>query len=433
MAIVALASCLGLYGCSAKPETTAVVVTAVQEASGSSTNSNGVISAEASIVPYKNAYLSSKTSGRVLEVLVIEGQEVKAGQELLKLDARDQELAVRRAEAALKSAQAQLDKARNGSRSEEIDQVKAALAISEAGVTEAEKAVEISRAQLGVAQAQLGSAQAILAKVKAGATPEQLNEASAIVAAAEASLRQAQAAYDRVKNDPNIGSLPQSAQLEQATNELNRAQSAYQNLLKGATPAEIRVAEAAVTEANAGLEVAKAQLAQAEAHVETAKHQQAESQARLDLVVAGSRSEDVVIAAAAVSEREIALDEAQAALDDTVIKAPFDGVVGDVLMKEGELVVPQMQLVRMGDLSRLLAETKDLSEIDINQVQLGQEAVVRVDALGSKTIKGKVSRVAPVASDNRGDRVYKVTLDLEAGLADGLRWGMTAFVDIKVR
>lgn len=433
LAIIALVSSLGLFGCSANPEPAQVAVSSAQENNGLGASSPSVISAEAGIVPYKNAYLSSKSSGRVLEVLVTEGQEVKAGQELLKLDARDQDLVVRRAESSLKSAQAQLDKARNGARPEEVAQAQAAWAIVEAGVAEAEKAVEISRANVTVAQARLGSAQASLARVKAGAMPQQLNEAAAIVASAQAAQKQAQAAYDRVQGDPNIGSLPQALQLEQATNELNRANAAYQNLLKGATPAEIRVAEAGVLEAEAGVVVAEAQTAQSEAHVQTVKNQQAEAQARLDLVKAGSRSEDIAIAEAAVSQSEIALSEARAALEDTVVKAPFDGVVGDVLVNEGELVVPQMQLVRIGDLTRLQAETKDLSEVDVNQIQIGQKATIRVDALGSQTFAGVVSRVAPVASDNRGDRVYKVTLDLDAGLADGLRWGMTAFVDVDVR
>jgi hypothetical protein len=43
-----------------------------------------------------------------------------------------------------------------------------------------------------------------------------------------------------------------------------------------------------------------------------------------------------------------------------------------------------------------------------------------------------VSEIAPMAEERHGDIVYKVTIDLEEGLEAGLRWGMTAYVDILV-
>ena len=61
-----------------------------------------VVSAEAVVAPYREADLSFKTSGRVMQVLVSEGDAVTQGQELIKLDARDLEQVVRRAEAELK-------------------------------------------------------------------------------------------------------------------------------------------------------------------------------------------------------------------------------------------------------------------------------------------------------------------------------------------
>jgi len=64
---------------------------------------------------------------------------------------------------------------------------------------------------------------------------------------------------------------------------------------------------------------------------------------------------------------------------------------------------------------------------------VGQEASVRVDAISGETFKAKVTRVAPAAIDRRGDKVYTVMLGLEGGQDAGLRWGMTAFVDIEVR
>ncbi len=55
--------------------------------------------------------------------------------------------------------------------------------------------------------------------------------------------------------------------------------------------------------------------------------------------------------------------------------------------------------------------------------------------IGGRTcleFRGRVSEIAPMAEERHGDIVYKVTIDLEEGLEAGLRWGMTAYVDILV-
>jgi len=68
----------------------------------------------------------------------------------------------------------------------------------------------------------------------------------------------------------------------------------------------------------------------------------------------------------------------------------------------------------------------------VNRVQVGQQATVIVDALDGQAIEGKVARIASVATERRGERVYAVTIDLGVGPESGLRWGMSAFVEIKV-
>jgi len=55
--------------------------------------------------------------------------------------------------------------------------------------------------------------------------------------------------------------------------------------------------------------------------------------------------------------------------------------------------------------------------------------------IGGRTcleFRGRVSEIAPMAEERHGDIVHKVTIDLEEGLEAGLRWGMTAYVDILV-
>ena len=80
---------------------------------------------------------------------------------------------------------------------------------------------------------------ALLDKVLEGPREGELVAAHADVANAEAALRQAQLAYDRVKNDPHIAALPESLQLEQATNAYSAAKSRLEAMEEGATAADI--------------------------------------------------------------------------------------------------------------------------------------------------------------------------------------------------
>jgi hypothetical protein len=97
---------------------------------------------------------------------------------------------------------------------------------------------------------------------------------------------------------------------------------------------------------------------------------------------------------------------------------------------EGELVQPAQVVVMLGDLGRLRAETEDLSEVDVSRIQVGQQAAVTVDALDGQVLAGTVYRVAPVATERRGDTVYQVIVELDAAPDGSLRWGMSAFVEI---
>ncbi len=389
---------LGLAGCSQFPSPGSPATTPTPSGPGKEGGTADVVSAKAVVVPYKEAKLSFKAVGRVQKVLVSEGQAVTAGQELAKLETRDLDQTVRRAEAGLKSVQAQLAKAKAGARPEEI--------------TLAEAAVAIAQGNLAAAQATLNSAQASLNKLLAGPTGRDLQIAEKQVELAKNELWGLQK-----QRDVTWGVI--EGQVAAAQSRVEIAQLQLEQLQAGARAEDIAMARAQVAQAQAGVQTAEAQVRQA--------------QAQLALVKAGSRAEDIAMAEAAVAQAEAALAEANNALEDAVLKAPFGSTIGAILVDEGELASPQMPVIRLGALTRLRVQTEDLSEVDINQVRVDQEATITVDALEGKKFQGKVARIASVASDRRGDKVYTVTVDLDAGPESGLRWGMSAFVEIKVR
>jgi len=389
-----VAICLGLFGCRAFPAPGSPAVTPspapVDKGLGE------VVSAKAVVVPYKEARLGFKVVGRLQKVLVSEGQVVTAGQELARLETRDLEQAVRQAEAGLKSAQAQLAKAKAGARPEEV-----ALA---------EAAVAIAQGDLAAAQATLSSAQANLDKLLAGPTAQDTQIAEKQVELAKNELWGLQK-----QRDVSWGVL--DGQVGAAWSRVEIAQLQLDKLRAGARAEDVAMARAQVAQAQAGVQTAEAQVKQA--------------QAQLALVKAGSRAEDIAVAEAAVAQAEATLAAARDSLEDAVLRAPFASSVGAILLNEGELASPQVPVLRLGDLTRLSVQTEDLSEVDVSRVKAGQEVSITVDALEGKIFHGKVARVAPVATDRRGDKVYTVTMDLDLGPETGLRWGMSAFVQIK--
>ena len=427
-----------------------------------------VVSAEALVVPVKEAELSFKSAGRVQTILVSEGELVSAGQELMKLDARDLMQTIRQAEAQLKSAQAQLDKARRGARPEEIKAAEAAVAIAQSEVTATKGDVAVAEGNLTAAladsqvaedavlvvQGKLVAAKAAVTSAKANLNKLQSGSSARVLAIAKKRVEQAKNELYGIQKQRDILHNFNEGQIGAAEAAVEIAELLSEDLAAGARPEDLAITRAQVSEAQAGedtaeaqvvqaksqvlqtqarVEIAKAQVNQANARVGSVEARVQQAQAELELLKAGTRSEDIASAEATVAQAEVGLAIAKNAFDDAVLRAPFDGTVGVIQVKEGELAMPQVPVIRLGDLSRLRVETDDLSEVDVNQVKVGQDVTITVDALDGQVFQGEVTRVAVVAVDRRGDKVYTVTIDLVSGPESGLRWGMTAFVEINVR
>lgn len=334
-----------------------------------------VVSATGVVVPFRWATLSFEIPGRVREVLVEEGDEVQEGQLLVQLDNSNLEDVVAQAEAALATAQATLAQVEAGPRAGE----------------------------LAVAQAGLAAAEAQLARLRAGASQEEITAARGALATATFALQQAQAAYDEVSWVDNIMEMPQALALQQATAGHEIARANYEALVSGPSAEEIAAAQAEVDRARASLE----------------------------LLRAGARPEDVAVAEAQVAQAEVALSQARSAVENASLRASFAGTVGILRVREGEMISPGTPVVTLGDVGEFKVETTDLNEIDIHLVKVGQEVELTFDALPERSIRGVVTRIGPMASLEQGGTNYTVTIELEEQ-DPGLRWGMTAFVDIVV-
>lgn len=389
-----------------------------------------LIWASGKLQPDRWAGLSPAQSGLVAAIHVSEGQSVKAGDLLLELERASLAAQVGVAQAAVTEAEAARAKLLAGATEAQIASAEADVASAEAGVAlaagqllVAQSAVETARAQQTIAERQYGER-------ASHPTEAELTTAEAQVAVAEAAVEQAQAAFNMVRGDPNIGALPQSMVLRQATASLEAAMAEAAQLTQGATPEQLSVLSGQIDAAAAQVSAAESQTPGAEAAVLSALSRQASAQAALDVLVAGATAEDIAMAEARVDSANAALASAQAALDQAQIAAPFDGQVGQINVRPGEMTTPGQILILLGDPSAMHVETTDLRETDVVRLSDGMQVEVTFDALPERFFTGTITRVAPVSTAAQGSTNYTIHVKVD-DLDASLRWGMTAFVNIE--
>jgi HlyD family secretion protein len=177
--------------------------------------------------------------------------------------------------------------------------------------------------------------------------------------AAEAGLKTADADLVRARSDA-----------ERAKLDYDRAEGLFKAAL--ISKQEYDAKKAAWASAAAGQEQAAARVAQAKAQLASADRRIHQSQATL------TRASD--------------------ALSKTIYAAPYDGIITNVPVREGEVVVmgiqnaPGSTLMTLSDMSVITAEVK-VDETDIVNVKLGQPAEVTIDAIPKKTFKGTVTEI----------------------------------------
>ncbi len=386
---------------------------------------NRSIVAKGILVPIQHAALSMTAGGVVSETLVKEGETVAAGQVILRLRNERQQAAVAEAQGSLDAARAQVSTLKAGARTEQVAAAQAALDAANARVARLQEGGR--QGDIAAAQANVDAAKAALDRLYKGADDNTKIAAKADLANAQAAVKNAQAAYDKVKDQPNVGMLPQSLQLEQATNAYNAAKARYDATIAGPKADQVAQAEAAIKQAQAQLErlmdpATAADLAEAQAAVRQA-------QAQLDLLKAGAREQEIAAAQAAVTQAQAGLKQAQAAVNDTELRAPFAGTLAVLHVRQGEQVNPGTPVAEIGDLDGWQVETDDLSELDVVRVQPGQEVRVTFDAVPGLELKGTVERVQPKGEKKLGDMTYTAVIRLDNPDAR-LLWNMTAVVNV---
>ncbi|MBN1657016.1 MAG: efflux RND transporter periplasmic adaptor subunit [Anaerolineae bacterium] len=375
--------------------------------------------------------LAFSTSGQIAAVLVEAGQEVEAGTVLAQLDTEAAEWQIARAEASLATARARLVQAQQPPSDEEL--ASAQVALDNARANLARVLAGATKSELASARASVDSARANYEQVAAGPTEASLAAAQAAVDAAAASLQQAQAAYDRVKDQPDIAMRPEALSLRNATIELERARANYDAAANHPTESELATARAQVAQAESQLETLLDR--PTDSDITAAEAQVAQAEAQLVALQQRPNAEDVAVFQAQVEEAAIALAQAQAQLDDAQLVAPFAGTILTVQAREGEWATPGMPAFTLASTQALVLDVQ-VDEVDVALLQEGQAAHLSFDAIKGAKVSGLITHISPASTNVGGAVAYDVEIAFSPVTDDGqalpVRLGMTADVDIVV-
>lgn len=342
----------------------------------------GGVTASGEIVPAREVQLSFTLPGRVRSAGVQVDDKVRAGDVLSRLETDSLEAQVAQAGAVVEAARANLARLRAGARPEEIASAEEAVTLAQAQVAQAEAALQAAEAQYAAAQSAvevarsaLHVAQAQYRKVKSGTPGAELAAVEAELKLAEAQLRQAQAAYDVVKNARDIKMRPEALALEQATIACQAARAQYEALLRGASKEDREAAQAQVASAQVAVVQAENQALAALAQVSQAVS--AVEAAKVRQTQAGHQ---VRLLKAGPTAEEIAAAEAQVAQAEAALQVTHASLAQAALVAPFDGTITALEIgpgeaVVPGQVVLVLA---DLSHLRAETTDLSERDVARV-------------------------------------------------------
>jgi HlyD family secretion protein len=347
-------------------------------------SANGTVEAERSI------NVSPKNAGVLKNLLVKEGDVLRQGQVIAYMDNTDLQGELVQAQGQLAEKEAALQKAIHGNRTQDI----------------------------GKARAELAESQASLQVLINGNRTEDITQAKARLSNAKASLKQADADFRRNESLYQQGALSRSdrdqklADRDKAQADAWEKQQALALQKAGTRPEEIDQARAKVRQ----------------------------KQQALSLLEAGSRPEEIAQARAQVLTARGSLQSIQSKIEDTILKAPFSGIVTQKYSDPGAFVTPTTagsevtgaasnSIIALKSVNQVVA---NLAETNIAQIRLGQRVNVTADAYPGKTFTGRVKQIAAQATVKQNVTSFEVKVELLADARRLLRSGMNVDTTFQV-
>ena len=394
---------------------------------------SAVVDATGSVRANQSAQIPWQTSGKVNEVKVKLGNHVKANDVLALLEPTSMSANIIQAQADLASAQQALDDLINSTTQQ-------AQALQD--VQDAQTALDNYNNNFLITQT-TGYTDLISATYNLTTTINHRNYLNSL-RVPQADIDAADIIYKQMKQKVDIlqqnfealSSLPvNDHSRRKAVNDLSSAQEQLDAALKVLTWYMNKPNTNDIANANADIEIARSNVAQAQDAWNKVKDgpdatqlailhaRLTDTQRKYERVKNGPSDTDIQSAKARIVADQATLSVGQLA-------APFDGTITEVDVMVGDLVNPGELGFQIDDISSQYVDLQ-ISEVDINKVELGQSAILTFDGVPGKQYNGKVDRMGMVGKVNAGAVDYIVSVKLTD--ADSkVRSGMTTSASIVV-
>ena len=330
---------------------------------------NVEIDASGRVEPIKSVNVSPKEPARLVKLLVEQGDRVSAGQTLAIME--------------------------NAELANQITQTEAELKQSRANFAEGKAKVN---AEIAQAQARLRQAVARLNQVQ-NRIPKDIEQTQAQINAAESRL---QLVEERLKRNQYLleqGAITQDA-FDEISNDYQNAQSSINELrqrleqLRTTGGSEVEQIEAEIKEARLALEQRQT-----------------------------TAPDEITSLEASLEKAEASLERSQIQYNDSIVKAPFDGIVTQRYAVEGSFVAPSTSgsSTASASATSILALAQGLevvakvAELDIGQLQPGQKVKIVADAYPEREFLGEIKRIAPEAVIEENVTSFEVRVKLLTG------------------
>ena len=356
----------------------------VESPSSRSASGGNAIFLLGSVQPGAQETISVRMPARIVDVRVLNGESVRQGQLLLRLDNAEGEAQERTAKTGVMAARAQLRKAQLGRTAQKL-----------------KSASDVTSALTGFKQAGVKLQQALLARDAAQA--DNLSEkrlAQEGVRKAEAALEQAQKSLHGLEELAKVGGVSridlegEQTLVKVAQSDLDSAREQVQRLSAG--PKE-GMTSYRVALAEKDVEAARAGVSQAEEGVRTAESGRKQALALAD--------QDIKAAEAGVSQADAGVSGTQVLQAQTRLTSSLNGIATNVTARMGEMAQPGVPLVTIVTLSGLHLEAL-VSARQLALLKVGQAAHFTVDTLPGKRFSAFLSEIARVAeADGRTFRL----------------------------
>ena len=416
-----------------------------------------IIDATGTIKPLNIVEVSSKASGKILDLRVDAGDYVEKDEIIAVIETTYVQISLDQAQADLRTAQARLQQAEIDF---ELQKVQSAIQIRQAEESLSEARQRLVQLKEAIRLEKTANARGILdaenslnisrIRYKLLTSGEVRDENRS---RAQASLNQEIANLDLVISEHKRNqTLYEKELISQAALETSHAQlksaearhqSAIENLRlveKPATEAELELGQADIRKAEFNLEIANERVeaeVSRDMDIELQNQRIVQAEESLKLAMANQKQierkqRDLETARSSVTRSETQLELRQIEYDDTIIKAPISGTILEKLVEEGQVITSRLSslsssegqaLVTMADLDTVYVVT-EVDETDIGKVEIGQPVTITVEAYPDTPFQGEVLKIAPLGQSIQNVTTFEVTSELKNVEAAGTRQGM---------